>query len=280
MAKASPTKTLRVDGGTIAYDDLGTGPPIVLLHEAIADRHMWDRELPELAKRFRTVRYDLRGYGGSAPATAEYSSVRDLKALVDHLALDRPVVVGPSMGGAIAVDFAVEYPGTASGLFLIAPGPPSGTKLEMLGDIHAELETDERVSKEIGEAWKAGDVDLAVEKVRELWGAALQGKELERFREMVRRNAPEALGDRSAQHDTRGKPPAVPRLSSITMPVEIVVGDRDAPLQLPFAMFIAQRVPGARLQVLPGADHLPNFTQPAAFDRAFGSFLDRVFAGR
>ncbi len=280
MAKASPTKTLPVDGGTIAYDDRGAGPPIVLLHEAIADRHMWDRELPALAQRFRVVRYDQRGYGDSTPATSEYSSVRDLKALVDHLGLDRPVVVGPSVGGAIAVDFAVEYPSAVGGLFLIAPGPPSGTTLEMLGDVRAELETDERVSKEIGEAWKAGNVDLAVEKVRGLWGAALQGEELERFRQMVRRNAAEALGDRSSQHDTRGKPPAVPRLPSITIPVEIVVGDRDAPMQLPFAMLIAKRVPGARLQVLPGADHLPNFTQPKEFDRAFGAFLDRVFAGR
>src|SRR5208282_398021 len=115
-------RMLEVPGGKMAYEEGGRGRPVVLLHEGIADRRMWNREFALLARDHRVVRYDLRGYGSSAPATSKYSPVRDLVALLDHLRVARPLIVGPSMGGKIALDLTLAYPERVGALLLIAPG--------------------------------------------------------------------------------------------------------------------------------------------------------------
>jgi 3-oxoadipate enol-lactonase len=241
---------------------------------------MWDREFTQFSKTHRVVRYDLRGYGKSSPATEPFSSTQDLKALIDKLNLTRPVIVGPSMGARIALDFALDYPAVASGLLLMAPGPPSGLEIEMIPDAKEALEADERASKAASAAWSEGKLDQAVEHLRGLWCSALRGESLEKFRGMVRANAKEVFEDRSAQYDQGAELPAVPRLSSLRAPVLILVGDQDGPLNPHFARFIADRVSGARLQVVAGGDHLLNLSRPEAFNNAFREFLARPEVNR
>ena len=115
---------LEVPGGKIAYDVAGPegASSMVLIHEGITDRRLWDREFAALATSHRVVRYDLRGYGGSTPAELTFSSIDDLKALLAHLKLERPLIVGPSIGGKIALDFVIAHPGLVRGLLLVSPG--------------------------------------------------------------------------------------------------------------------------------------------------------------
>jgi 3-oxoadipate enol-lactonase len=275
MPGASISKTLTVPGGKIAYDDAGTGPGIVLLHEGIADRRMWDREFSNLATNHRVVRYDQRGFGGSTPATQPFSWVDDLAALIRELHLDRPVIVGPSMGGAIAIDFALAHPKSTSGLFLMAPGV-SGMELEYDPDGREAFDYDQRESTAIATAWKAGRRDEAEELLRKLWAGALQGEALELFRRMVRENSLEVFEDRSAAFAHLDGAPAANRLRELAVPTRVIVGDRDNPSSPRFAMFIARSVPGAELTVVPGADHVLNLSAPAAFDAALTEFLGRV----
>ena len=263
---------LNVSGGRIAYDESGQGRAIVLLHEGIADRRMWDREFPLLARDHRVVRYDLRGYGGSEPAQAEFSPVQDLVALLDHLRIERPVIVGPSMGGKIALDLTLAHPGRIGALLLIAPGY-SGMDYDHVPGGKATFERDETLSKAAVDAWTAGDLVTATERLRELWGSALSGPSLELFRTMVRENAKEVFEERSGRFETRDGAPAAGRLGEIHAPTRILVGDRDNPAMPHCANFLARGIPGAKVELVPGADHLLNLSRPDAFDTSLRAFL-------
>ena len=277
MPDAPPTQYLEVPGGRIAYDVSGPphAPAVVLIHQAIADRRVWDRQLPALAPKYRVVRYDLRGFGGSTPAEKEFSYVEDLGSLVGHLKLDRPLLVGASMGGRVALDFAVAHPQAVRGLLLLAPGF-SGMDYPMFPDAGPAFEADDRISKAAQEAYAAGKVDEAIEHLRGLWAAALTGADLELFRKMVRENAEEAFRDRSGQHERPVQPKAASRLASLNVPLLVLVGDRDNPAMPHVARYLTRQVPGARLQSIPGADHLLNLGAPREVDRAIEEMLARA----
>jgi len=268
-------KTLDVPGGKMAYEVAGEGRAVVLLHEGIADRRMWDREFPLLARAHRVARYDLRGYGDSTPATSDFYPVRDLMALLDHLHLDRPLIVGPSMGGKIALDLVLAHPEKVGGLLLVAPGY-SGMDYDHVPGGKATFERDEQLSKAASDAWTAGHLDEATEHLRQLWASALTGSSLELFRTMVRDNAKEVFEERSGQHERRDGAAAAGRLKEIHVPTLILVGDRDNPAMPHCANFLGRGIAGATVQLVPGADHLLNLSAPQAFDTALPIILSRI----
>jgi 3-oxoadipate enol-lactonase len=265
-------KTLDVPGGKIAYEEQGRGRPIVLLHEGIADRRMWNREFSLLARDHHVVRYDLRGYGGSTPAASEYSPVRDLVALLDRLGLTRPLIVGPSVGGKIALDLTLAHPERVGALLLIAPGY-SGMDYDHVPGGKATFERDERLSKAASDAWAGGKLEEATEHLRQLWAASLKGGALDLFRTMVHDNATEIFEERSGRYETREGEPAATRLKEIRVPTRILVGDCDNPAMPHCANFLARGIPGATAQLVPGADHLLNLSRPDAFDSALQAFV-------
>lgn len=275
MTDAVGSKTLSVLGGAISYEVAGSGRTIVLLHEGIADRRMWDREFPRLARDHQVVRYDLRGYGGSTPATSEYSSVRDLLALLDHLQVNRPLIVGPSMGGRISLDLALAHPEKVGALLLVAPGY-SGMDYDHVPGGKATFERDERLSKAAADAWAAGNLADATEQVRQLWASAITGRARELFERMVRENPEEVFTDRSARFDTPEGEPAAGRLREVRVPTRILVGDRDNPVIPHTSNFLARGIPGATVQLVPGADHLLNLSRPDAFDAALSEFVESL----
>ncbi len=105
----------------IYYEARESGPAIVLLHDGLLSSVTWDDVWARLATGYHVIRYDRRGYGRSESPTGTYSSVEDLRKLLNHLKVERAVVVGSSSGGALAIDFAIEHPQMVDGLFLIGP---------------------------------------------------------------------------------------------------------------------------------------------------------------
>lgn len=275
MYEPRATQTLAVPGGELAFEVEGRGSPLVLLHEGIADRRMWNREFPLLARNHHVARYDLRGYGSSPPATSEFFPVRDLLALIDYLRMDRPLIIGPSMGGKIALDLALAHPDKVGGLLLIAPGY-SGMDYDQVPDGKATFERDETLSKAAADAWAAGHLEEATEHLRQLWASALTGSALDLFRSMVRDNAQEVFEERSGHHERREGAPAAARLKEVRVPTHILVGERDNPAMPHCANFLARGIAGATVELVPGADHLLNLSRPDAFDAALPRILSRV----
>src|SRR6266540_3962879 len=94
----------KVNGTRLFYEVAGSGHPLVLIHGHILDRRMWDDQFAVFARRFRVLRYDMRGYGRSAlPMGEPYHAVDDLKALLDYLGIARTYVLGLSKGGIVAI---------------------------------------------------------------------------------------------------------------------------------------------------------------------------------
>jgi pimeloyl-ACP methyl ester carboxylesterase len=127
---ASDTGRVAVEGGTLFYDVRGSGQPLVLLHAGGRDLTMWDPQAGALARSFRLVRYDARGHGRSTAPGGPYSTVEDLRLLLDHLGIERASLVGISMGAGVALDFAATHPQRVSKLVLVSTsGPPLGVPM-------------------------------------------------------------------------------------------------------------------------------------------------------
>lgn len=116
---------LEVDGAALTYDDEGPrdgdGVPLVFIHGWTANRHRWDHQIDHFAQKRRVVRLDLRGHGESAGSgrrtVAELAG--DVLAVLDHLEIDRFVLVGHSMGGMIAQTLTLDHPDRVERLVLV-----------------------------------------------------------------------------------------------------------------------------------------------------------------
>jgi len=116
---------LEVDGAALTYDDEGPrdgeGVPLVFVHGWTADRHRWDHQLAHFAKKRRVIRLDLRGHGESSGAGVRTIAelANDVLALLDHLVIERCVLVGHSMGGMIAQTITLAHPERVERLVLV-----------------------------------------------------------------------------------------------------------------------------------------------------------------
>jgi 3-oxoadipate enol-lactonase len=232
-------------GQVWAEDTAGDGPPLVLLHPGVGDSRIWDLMLPRLADQFRVIRYDVRGYGRSAPATAPYRLVDDLIAVLDHLRLHRVHLVGCSMGGATAVNLALADPARVTGMVLLCPGI-SGYPWPAEPELDAELERLQQVDDNDG---------LVAVAMRE-WAAA--GTDEYALAQM--RSAARAWPNEASYQ--RPDPPAFDQLGQVSVPTIIMVGDLDRPALIACNEQAALRIPRCRLTRMPGVDHLPPLRVP------------------
>lgn len=253
-----------VEGGRLYYEVAGRGPALVLLHGGFGDRRMWEQQFGELARDFRVVRYDHRGFGRSPAPESDYSPVADLLRLLDHLGMERAHLVGNSMGGSLALEFALLHPERTGRLVVVA----SGANGYPFTDADAAP---------VMEVFRAAQ-EQGAERAAELWlqnpmvaVASRDPATAPLLRAMVSENR----GIFQMQHWPREPldPPAFERVRELRLPVLFILGERDAPLVGRVAEETARRIPGARSEVLPGADHLPQMARPAEFNRLVREFL-------
>ncbi|MEV5549793.1 alpha/beta hydrolase [Streptomyces sp. NPDC052309] len=110
MTAAPDLRFFTSSDGDLAYRDTGAGDLVVLLHSGFVDHRLYDAQIPALAAHHRVIAPDVRGHGFSANATEPFRWADDLAALLRHLDAGPAVLVGLSMGGAIATDTVLEYP--------------------------------------------------------------------------------------------------------------------------------------------------------------------------
>ncbi|GAB4194023.1 MAG: alpha/beta hydrolase [Roseiflexaceae bacterium] len=257
----------RVEGARLYYEVFGAGQPLVLLHAGWLDRRVWEPQIPALAGRFQVVRYDLRGFGRSTMPDAPYSDVQDLHALLRALGIDRATLVGLSLGGTVAIDFALANPHMVTGLVLVGPGlrgySPS-----------PEDETTDRTAAMI-QAVRSGDREGALDLFVELWVDGPERQAAPELRQHVRAIAAEY----SFAHIIEGapspvmSPSAIERLSSIHAPTLLVTGAADQPAILEITGLLEVEIPGARRVLIPDAAHLVNLEQPERFNELLLGFL-------
>ena len=102
----------------------GTGPAVVLIHEGIADSRMWDPQWSAYTSRFRTLRYDMRGFGESPLPPEPWSNAEDLIELLGEAGIERAALVGVSLGARVALEVALARPDLVSALVLVGAALP------------------------------------------------------------------------------------------------------------------------------------------------------------
>ena len=251
-------------------EQAGEGPPVVLIHEGIADSRMWEPQWVTWSKRFRRVRFDMRGFGQSPPMVGTFSLAGDLVALLESLELGPAALIGVSLGGGVAMETAIARPDLVSRLVVVAPGLRG---FDMSDETKAGWEEEEA-------ALERGDVDAAVEVNMRMWvdGPSRSPDEVDpevrsKVAEMQRRAIEIYL---EAGEDGQPQPLAEDwgdRLGEISVPTLVVVGDLDRPEMLEIADRLEAEIPNARRETIEGAAHVPSMERPDEFDRIVLEFL-------
>jgi 3-oxoadipate enol-lactonase len=260
-----------VTGGRLYYEVAGTGHPLVLSHEGIADHRMYDDQLDAFAERYQVIRYDLRGFGQSTVPTAPFSYAEDLAELLRALGVARAHVLGMSMGGMASINLALSHPELVSALVLAGSGLDGFPTPDPGNDpIRAEFEA----------AAAANDLPRLAELAVRVWVVGT-GRSAEQVDPAVRQRVAEMAlhnlslgGDESLAQQL--EPPAYGRLGEITVPTLVIVGDRDIPHIQHVADALASSIAGARKVLMPDTAHMPNMEQPATFNQLVLDFLAGV----
>ena len=229
---------------------------------------MWDEQFIPLSRHYRTIRYDARGYGRSSPADKPFAAHDDLAALLSALHIERASLIGLSMGGRIAMDFALAHPDMVDRLVLAAPGI-SGGKWADDGDTAwiAAARTAAQRGDSVGVAlsW------LGSAYIR----TAFEKPELAaRVRQLVVDQASYWMGIvRHQDLEREASPPAAGRLEELRVPILLLVGDRDTPFIADVARAITARAPRVRRVDIPQAGHMINLEAPIQFNAEVLRFL-------
>jgi pimeloyl-ACP methyl ester carboxylesterase len=261
-----------VNGVSLYYEVTGHGPPLVLVHGFGCGLRMWDPQLKALARSWRVVTYDVRGHGISeAPADpGAYSqpiSVADLRAMLDSLRIRRAAVGGLSMGGNIALNFALAHPARVTALVIADTGAGSDDAAGWAATVHALAGAVERDGPEaFADAAMANPLFARY---------VARGPAAERFIRsclMTHRARGLALTGREVLVKRPSIYSLAPKLRALSIPTLLIVGEHDEPC-VKVHRFMADTIPGARHVVIPGVGHLTNLEAPDVFNRAVGRFL-------
>ena len=266
--KALAAGFVEIESGKAWYESEGEGPVLVLIHAGVAHSGMWDAQFHAFAEHFRTIRYDLRGFGKSESKSCSFSFRQDLFDLVKALGIERTALVGLSMGGQVAVDFTLEHPELVSAVVPVAAGL-SGFHGGQ-SDVEAELES------QIMAADEKKDLALLNELELRLWVDG-PGQSPERvpflLRERMREMNGVALSHTEEIKSRRLDPPAAGRLDEIRVPALVIVGDLDTTGVIEACAALAIGITGARHVVFPGVAHMVNLERPDEFYRTVDDFL-------
>jgi len=255
------------DGVELAWDSVGAGPALLLLHAFPLDRTMWAGTVARLSPRHRVLTLDARGFGEStlgAPCSLE-TMADDAVAVLDAAGVPMAAVCGLSMGGYVALAFARRHESRLAALVLAdtraGTDSPDGRR--------ARDEGIARVRTEGVEAF------VAPQPARLLSAAAPPSLRAEALAIMCRQSIG---GIANALAAMRDRPDRTAELSQLGCPTLVLVGADDTLTPPAEARALAQAIPGAQLRELAGAGHLSNLEAPLAFDAALAEFLDEVYA--
>jgi pimeloyl-ACP methyl ester carboxylesterase len=254
------------NGVKIFYDSYGQGLPIVFLHPWTTNGYIWYFQVFPFARTNHVIAVDHRGHGRSDKPAKGYSiqeHASDVRAVLDAAKVDKAVLVGNSIGGMIAMQFALDYPDRVVGLARVS----SGTGLS------------EGIPKEAGEAFK--------KDYEGTFGALLNGT----VSAKTRRDRPEILEVMKAHFTVQSNFPkhvfdasmADPngvfgwniksKLGTIRKPTVIFAGEEDQGTPVAANKFLADNIPGAKLNVIKDVGHFYQLEKTLEFNAALQEFV-------
>ena len=257
-----------VPGSSIYWEAAGTGAPVILMHGGNLDRRMWDSEFVAWRASHRVIRFDARGYGRSGRIDTAFAAHDDLLALMDSLSIPRASLVGLSLGGRVAMDFALAHPERVDRLVLAAPGI-SGGKWAEDGDTlwlpAARTAFAAKDSVGLAVAWLGSAyIRTALrDSATTAWVRQIAIDQASFWMDMIRKN----------DWEREAVPPAAVRLGELRMPILLLVGNDDTPYILDIARAIEASAPNVRRIDFPGVGHMINLEAREQFQKSVREFL-------
>lgn len=260
-------KMIDVGGAAIRYMDKGSGPAVLFLHGFPLSFAMWDGQEP-LAERYRLIRFDARGFGGSDVGDSLLTMDRiadDAAALIGKLRLGPVVLVGCSMGGYAAFSFVRKYSSLLRGLVLVdtRAGADAMEARIQRGQLAARVIKEGARSameaflpKIVGESTKKSRADV-IAKLKDMMLAA----------------PPQGISN--ALHGLAARADSTSTLREISVPTLVVCGEEDVITPVAEAQKMQRGISGAELAVIPKSGHLPPIETPEAFNAVLSEFLSR-----
>lgn len=257
---------LDVSGSKIYYEQDGSGPAIVLLHDGLLDSVSWDEVWRPLATKYHVIRYDRRGYGRSEAATTSFSPTDELAKLLKYLKVEHAIIVASSSGGAVAIDFAIDHPQLVDGLVLISP---------VLHGMDFSAEFRERANRN-NEPMERDDVRAMARN----WSqdkfliAGPNEKAREKIYQQLVANA-ERLKNYDPGLEEKLLPPASKRLAEIKAPTLILEGEGDIADVHNHSAAINAGIRGSERIVVKDAGHLIQLEKPDEVVKRLENFVTR-----
>jgi 3-oxoadipate enol-lactonase len=260
-----------VRGATVNYlDSGGDGLPVLLLHAFPLNSGMWEPQIDALGSRYRLVAPDLRGFGGSdvPEDPAEYSMdayADDLKALLDHLGIEKVVLCGLSMGGYVSFSFLRRHGDMVRAL--------------VLADTRAGADTPEgiagrkRMQQQVRKEGTSGVIQTLCENLLTHMTTQRKPDVTARARELMDNPAAGFIG---ALEAIKNRPDSTADLEDISVPVLVIVGEQDGVTPPDAAREMHERIEGSIFVVIPDAGHLSNLETPEVFTGALTEFLEGI----
>lgn len=250
--------TLDRDGVKIHYEVHGSGPAILLSHGYSATSQMWQGQIEPLSKSHTLITWDMRGHGQSdypadQSAYSEEATIGDMSAILDKVGAKTAVVGGLSLGGYMSLAFNATHPERVRALLIIDTGP--GYRKD-----DARAVWNERAEKTAQSFERNG-----LERLKS------QSKEMAMSTHRSSDGLIKAARGMLAQRDAR----VMESLPNIKAPSLVIVGGEDTPFIGP-SEYMAGKIPGAQLIIIPHAGHSANIDQPHAFNAAVMSFVERL----
>lgn len=251
--------------------DVGEGRPVVFAHGTLMNRSMFAPQLEALKDDYRSVAYDLRA------RTDRYAQEYDLgdladdcAALLDGIGEDSAVIAGMSMGGFMALRFALAYPDRVDGLVLIdsMAAPHSAEEREAYGELVEPLEG----------SHESNPRELAESVTGYLFGETTREENPSLVESWVDRWATyPGAAVYNELHSWLDRPDVTDHLSEIDVPVLIVHGEEDPSIDPSRAEPMLEELPDAEMEIVPEAGHTSNLERPAPVNSTITSFLDERF---
>ena len=243
------------DGVKIYYEVYGNGPPLLLTHGFSSSSHMWAGQREALGRHVKLITWDMRGHGRSdypsdQAAYTQMATIDDMAAILDAAGARDAVIGGLSLGGYMSLAFRLAYPERVCGLLIVDTGPGFRSDEAREGWNAYALRTADLFEQEGLGRLSESSVEARTAPHRDASGVA--------------RAARGMLTQRNAR--------VINSLPEIDVPTLVVVGANDKPF-LPSSEYMARKIPGAKLVLIPDAGHAANMDQPDMFNKAVIAFL-------
>ena len=257
-----------VPNGELYIEKMGMGKPLILIHAGFSDRRDWMHQINAFGEKYQTITYDQRGSGNSSTVTTAFSPADDLKAVIEHLKLEKVILVGHSIGGTIALDFALQYPDKVLGLVLVASGVNgyqwSKNYLDWMQSIWSTLQPE-----------KMTELFLSAP----FYALGMQESSIKSEIETItKENFDKVLTWKT--FDVRDVhwffPEAHTKLKNLKVPTFVVYGDKDSKDIQKIASILSQNIKNVKTNVIRGSDHLLNFEMPDKLNKLILEFLSNL----